>query len=103
MLVDGTGLVLALLDDAVGEEVEVERRNVVGEAPGGARRGSPTPSQLLVQDLQVSGVDGVLHGLEPVAVYDRLHFQPTPPILSYPDVVLRDGRRREGAQVRPVH
>src|SRR4029077_636088 len=55
-----------------------------------------------MENLQVRGIDGVLHRLKPVAVDDRIDRDSSPAVLSRPDVEFRNERGGRGSHVCPV-
>lgn len=101
VLVHRSGFVCPFLHDAVGDFNKLELLYGIGESAGLVCNG-PSGNQTLVEDLQVRGVYGVLHGLKPVAVELWLYEKSPSPVLASPDVVFRYDGDRLRPHVGPI-
>src|SRR5688500_1169131 len=90
------------LDQPVLKLFNVEFSQVID---GAARRALDFESigdQFLMENMQMSRVDGIFHRLQPIAVELRQSAQPVPAVGARPDIVLGYFRRGQRPHVGPV-
>jgi hypothetical protein len=102
MLIDHPILVSATFHDPIRNLVEIESRHIIREPPGGVGNRPASAGGVLMQDLQVSRIDGIFHRLKPIAVELRLNEYFSVAVLPHPNIVFRNQRRRLGAHIGPV-
>src|SRR5687768_2020491 len=102
MLLDLAILKNPPFDETVNKLLDLELFQIVDGSPRRALDFESVGNQLLMENMQMRGVDGIFHRLQPVAVELWQRAQPMPAIRARPHVVFGNDRHRLRSEISPI-